>query len=333
MIASVILGAVIGYERKTSERPAGIRTMSLVCLGACFFTVSSQRAFKSSTMGWDAARVSAAIPSGVGFLGAGLIWKGTTGPKGTPDERHEVHGLTTAASVWLSAAVGVGAGGRLYIVSAYATALVILVLRLGPRMYFTDDNSYMSDEDEDWEESNHSTHINATPFEEEDDQPPIARTKSSDSHADIQSLSIARAKSTDSHADIQPLSIARTKSKDNHADILSLSFASPLSSAHNLSSHANDDLYLKTGTTTLPACPISRCSSDSNLLDLYQEDPSPGQYSSSAFHSTFDEITNSIYEVPLNDNHSLRRGRSRTRSRGKHHKSTNFNKHRPNFCS
>ena len=70
------MGFAIGYERRISDRPAGIRTMGLVSLGSCFFTIGSIAAFRSSTMGWDASRVSAAIPSGVGFLGAGLIWKG-----------------------------------------------------------------------------------------------------------------------------------------------------------------------------------------------------------------------------------------------------------------
>lgn len=75
MLVSVALGSAIGFERRSSDRPAGIRTMSLVSLGACFFTISSNFAFKSSTMGWDSSRVSAAIPSGCGFLGAGLICK------------------------------------------------------------------------------------------------------------------------------------------------------------------------------------------------------------------------------------------------------------------
>lgn len=135
MLLSVIFGAIIGFERRSADRPAGIRTMGLVSLGSCFFTMCSMSAFRSSTMNWDAARVSAAIPSGVGFLGAGLIWKGTSGGS---DERQEVHGLATAAGVWLSAAIGVGVGGKLYIPSAYAVALVVLVLRLGPRLYFWD---------------------------------------------------------------------------------------------------------------------------------------------------------------------------------------------------
>merc|ERR1719232_654918 len=108
--------------------------MSMVCLGSCFFSMTGQLAFKSSTVGWDAARVAAAVPSGVGFLGAGLIWKGSnsTTVKNVDGSlvkatSQEVHGLTTPASVWLSAAVGVAVGGgrRLYIVSMYGVALVI----------------------------------------------------------------------------------------------------------------------------------------------------------------------------------------------------------------
>jgi len=97
LIASVVLAAVLGWEqchrrvtttanptstatRKRSHKTlvdgAGLRTMCLVSLGSCCFTLCSMMAFRStSTMGWDASRVSAAIPSGVGFLGAGLIWK------------------------------------------------------------------------------------------------------------------------------------------------------------------------------------------------------------------------------------------------------------------
>ncbi|KAL7499999.1 hypothetical protein ACHAWT_010940 [Skeletonema menzelii] len=69
MMISLFLGGIIGFERRASERPAGIRTMCMVCLGSCFFSMCSQLAFKSSTMGWDAARVAAAVKSGVGFLG------------------------------------------------------------------------------------------------------------------------------------------------------------------------------------------------------------------------------------------------------------------------
>ena len=89
--------------------------MRLVSLGACFFTTSSMMAFKSSMMGWDASRVASALPSGVGFLGGALIWKGSVFVE--EQEMQQVHGLTTAASLWLSAAVGVSVGGALYLVT------------------------------------------------------------------------------------------------------------------------------------------------------------------------------------------------------------------------
>jgi len=78
-------------------------------------------AFKSSTQTWDASRVTAALPSGVGFLGGALIWKGSVFVG--DQEMHQVHGLTTAASLWLSAAVGVGVGGALYLVTVYVVSV------------------------------------------------------------------------------------------------------------------------------------------------------------------------------------------------------------------
>ena len=101
LVMSIIMGGLIGWERRQADRPAGIRTMSLVSLGSCLFTINSAYAFMNGPMAWDASRISAAIPSGVGFLGAGLIFKKTEEDSGSM----VVHGLTTAASVWLSAAV------------------------------------------------------------------------------------------------------------------------------------------------------------------------------------------------------------------------------------
>jgi len=148
MVVSVLLGSAVGYERRSADRPAGVRTMALVSLGACFFTISSIMAFKSSTMGWDASRVTAALPSGVGFLGGALIWKGSIFVDELHEEKHQVHGLTTAASLWLSAALGVGAGGALYAVTIYATALVLFMLRYGPKLY-------EQEEDDNDEEAEH----------------------------------------------------------------------------------------------------------------------------------------------------------------------------------
>jgi putative Mg2+ transporter-C (MgtC) family protein len=124
------------------DSPAGIRTMSLVSLGSCLFTINSAYAFINGPMNWDASRVSAAIPSGVGFLGAGLIFKKEEKNE-DGDSSHVVHGLTTAASVWLSAAVGIACGGELYFAASFGVAIMMLLLRFGPR------GSNEEDEEED----------------------------------------------------------------------------------------------------------------------------------------------------------------------------------------
>jgi len=146
MLTGVMLGAMIGYERRSPDRPAGVRTMSVTALGASCFTISSIFAFESSSMEWDASRVTAAIPSGVGFLGAGLIWKGFVGHGS--DKVHHVNGLTTAASVWISAAVGVASGGGLYWPATFTTLAVVLILRFGPRSSDETDGSDKQEEHE-----------------------------------------------------------------------------------------------------------------------------------------------------------------------------------------
>lgn len=83
-------------------------------------------------MTWDSARVSAAIPSGVGFLGAGLIFKNAEKNE-LGDMEHTVHGITTAISLWISAAVGIACGGELYFVASYSVGVMMLMLRFGPR--------------------------------------------------------------------------------------------------------------------------------------------------------------------------------------------------------
>ena len=75
LVAAILLGGLIGWERRQADRPAGIRTMALVSLGSSLFTINSAFAFINGPEDWDASRISAAIPSGVGFLGAGLIFK------------------------------------------------------------------------------------------------------------------------------------------------------------------------------------------------------------------------------------------------------------------
>ncbi|KAA8497723.1 putative magnesium transporter YhiD [Porphyridium purpureum] len=127
MVASVLLAVPIGYERRSPDRSAGIKLMILVSIGSCSFTISSIYSFESSTSGYDTARVAAAIVSGVGFLASAMIYKGGD------QASHAVYGLTTAASVWVAAAVGISSGGELYFAGMYTTVLVVIILRFMPR--------------------------------------------------------------------------------------------------------------------------------------------------------------------------------------------------------
>jgi putative Mg2+ transporter-C (MgtC) family protein len=116
-----ILGGVIGYERETIQRPAGLRTHMLVAAGSAAFTVASIHAFEGQGTVRDPARIAAQIVTGVGFLGAGTIWR-------TPST---VRGLTTAASIWLVAAVGLLAGSGLYLLAVFTTLGGFAALRWG----------------------------------------------------------------------------------------------------------------------------------------------------------------------------------------------------------
>lgn len=137
IVIATLLGGLIGWERRNADRPAGIRTMSLVSLGSCLFSICSAFAFANGPENWDGSRVAAAIPSGVGFLGAGLIYKEVDNQGGGTAQ--QVHGLTTAASLWLSAAVGIACSGELYFAATFSVAVVLVLLRFGPRTMDADE--------------------------------------------------------------------------------------------------------------------------------------------------------------------------------------------------
>ena len=102
---ATVLGALLGYQRERVHSTAGLRTHILVCLGSAFFVLASVEAGQTSA---DISRVIQGIVAGIGFLGAGTILK--------VSDRLQVHGLTTAASIWLTAAIGAGAGlGHLWL--------------------------------------------------------------------------------------------------------------------------------------------------------------------------------------------------------------------------
>ena len=120
LVVAVVLGALVGYERERKGKHAGVRIHGMVCLGAALFTVVSIYGFGPSG---DPTRVAAMIVSGIGFLGAGAVLH----------QRESVHGLTTAASLWVTAAIGLAVGVGMIGMSFMTTILVFLLLRFGPR--------------------------------------------------------------------------------------------------------------------------------------------------------------------------------------------------------
>jgi putative Mg2+ transporter-C (MgtC) family protein len=119
LLAAGFLGGVVGAEREHAKQDAGLRTNILVALGACLFTVIALEGIGGSS-GESPSRVIAQIVSGIGFLGAGTVFR----------DSDRVRGLTTAATVWLVSAIGAAAGtGQLFLaVAATVIALVVLVL-------------------------------------------------------------------------------------------------------------------------------------------------------------------------------------------------------------
>src|SRR3954447_5490291 len=123
MLVAAILGAAIGLEREIHEHPAGMRTHLLVALGSAIFTVLSIYGFEGVGRGSvspsvDPTRIAAQVVSGIGFLGAGAILKYGT----------SIRGLTTAASLWTAAAIGMAAGAGEWVIAAVGTLIVIVSL-------------------------------------------------------------------------------------------------------------------------------------------------------------------------------------------------------------
>jgi putative Mg2+ transporter-C (MgtC) family protein len=122
LLAAAALGSLIGFERERLLWAAGIRTHMLVCVGACLFMIVSAFGFSTSItqphVVLDPSRIAAQVVSGIGFLGAGAILA-----------RGEiVRGLTTAASIWTVAAIGLAVGGGLYFAAGLSTAIILAIL-------------------------------------------------------------------------------------------------------------------------------------------------------------------------------------------------------------
>ena len=116
LLLAALFGALIGVEREYRSKVAGLRTHLLVSIGSALMMLLSQYGFGGQG---DPARVAAQIVSGIGFIGAGAIMM---------DRRQSVHGLTTAAGIWVSSGIGMTVAAGLYVLSAVATALSLIGL-------------------------------------------------------------------------------------------------------------------------------------------------------------------------------------------------------------
>src|SRR5271163_19981 len=121
LVLAAMLGGAIGLERQLRHRPAGLRTNMFICFGAAMFTVLSKQLAGVES---DSARIAAQIIPGIGFIGAGSILHAKT----------SVTGLTTAATLFVVASVGMAAGGGLYLTACFATVIILIALVVLGRM-------------------------------------------------------------------------------------------------------------------------------------------------------------------------------------------------------
>jgi putative Mg2+ transporter-C (MgtC) family protein len=116
IVLAVALGAALGLEREIRGKAAGLRTNVLICVGAALFTIISER--MAAAHDASVTRIAAQIVTGVGFLGAGAIIQ----------DRAGIHGLTTAATIWIVASIGMACGAGLYLLAAITTGIAFIVL-------------------------------------------------------------------------------------------------------------------------------------------------------------------------------------------------------------
>lgn len=137
---AAVLGAIVGLERVWKGHPAGLRTNLLIAISSCLFTILSIEGFPLQGAAQDTARVAAQIVTGVGFLGAGAVLQ----------SKSHVRGLTTAASIWLVAAIGMAVGTGLFFLAVFTTTLAtFLLVLLGPVSWRLERRARMRDESPD----------------------------------------------------------------------------------------------------------------------------------------------------------------------------------------
>ena len=139
LVVAVVLGGVIGWERETAGKAAGVRTHMLVAVGAALFVALANAVVEQFAVQQpqgvdiraDPVRIIEAVVTGISFLGAGTIF--------VTHGRERVEGLTTAASIWVTAAVGIAVGLERFVLAAGSTALIFLVLRVVLHLPFEGD--------------------------------------------------------------------------------------------------------------------------------------------------------------------------------------------------
>ena len=120
LVASALLGGLLGLERELAGRWAGLRTHMLVALGAAMFMVVGSEVTKAVPS--ELSRIIQGVATGIGFIGAGTILKLSS--------QERVSGLTTASSIWAAAAIGIGVGLRMYAISVTATVIALFILKV-----------------------------------------------------------------------------------------------------------------------------------------------------------------------------------------------------------
>jgi putative Mg2+ transporter-C (MgtC) family protein len=125
LLLAAVLGGLIGLEREMARHAAGLRTHILVTLGAAAFTVAGTYGVQGLGTNQDPGRVAAQIVTGIGFLGAGTIWRYRES-----DGQGSIRGLTTAATIWVAAAIGMLTGFGLYYLAAGSAVIGLVVLRV-----------------------------------------------------------------------------------------------------------------------------------------------------------------------------------------------------------
>lgn len=118
LLLAALFGGIIGAEREYRSKTAGFRTMMMISVGSCLFTVISSLLSHANSP----ERIASNIVTGIGFLGAGVIFKG----------ENKVNGITTAATIWVVAAIGMGVGMGQYETATYACTLILLILTVLP---------------------------------------------------------------------------------------------------------------------------------------------------------------------------------------------------------